>query len=78
MTAEACPRCGTWPVEVSELGQAEPDYLPACSCYPHPPLCPSCRQPLTDGRCEDPTGRCPTPHVLVPVPIVDPLWERQP
>ena len=71
-----CPRCGRGPVEVSIASRADRIFYPACACYPHAPLCISCRQPLVNGRCEDPTGRCPTPHVLVPDPITDPLWEQ--
>lgn len=73
MTSEPCPRCDKHPVEITAMGEREPRYLPACSCYPHPPLCISCRSVLTDdGRCDD--MACAVYDVLQPEPITDPLW----
>ena len=73
MSDDPCPRCSKHPVEITTMGEREPRHLPACSCYPHPPLCVSCRSVLTDdGRCEN--VDCLTPFVLQPDPITDPLW----
>ena len=73
MTAVACPRCRRPPIAVTELGRADPELVPACSCYPHPPLCVCCHQPLEDDRCA--TLGCPVYDVLQPLPDVDPLWD---
>lgn len=74
MTATDCPRCGKSPVEITRMEDAEPRYIAACTCYPHPPLCVSCRSVLTDdGRCDD--IACAVFDVLQPAPITDPLWK---
>lgn len=69
-----CPRCGRAPIEVAELDQPTPRFVPACSCYPHPPACVCCHEPLEDERC--PSLTCPVYAVLQPCPDVDPLWEQ--
>lgn len=67
-----CPRCDKSPIEVARISEAEPWWLPACSCYPHPPLCVVCGEPLEDGRCAG-VG-CQVSGVLQPLPDVDELW----
>lgn len=71
----SCPRCDKHPIEITEIEQAEPAFVSACTCYPHPPRCPLCHQDLEDGRCINLRGVCPVFDQLVPVPDVDPLWE---
>lgn len=68
-----CPRCGKLPVEMTTMGERVPRYMPACACYPHPPLCVSCRARLDESQC--PNMDCPLYAVPQPEPIIDPLWE---
>lgn len=67
-----CPRCGTSPVDVTEIGSMQARRIPACVCWPRPPSCPTCRQPLAAGRCS--SMDCPIYDQVVPVPDVDPLY----
>ena len=71
-TSVPCPRCGRSPVEVSTFGDRVPRFIPACACYPHPPLCVSCRAPLLDGLCAN--MDCPVYAAVQPEPITDPMW----
>jgi hypothetical protein len=72
MTAAPCPRCGKAPIEVVEIGQAEPTHLPACPCYPHPPRCVTCATPVDGAGCT--SLACPLYAVPQPQPDTDPLW----
>lgn len=67
-----CPRCGRSPVEVTRMASPDPEWLPACSCYPHPPRCVSCHADLLDGLCAN--TKCGVYGALQPLPDVDPLW----
>lgn len=74
MTApDSCPRCGTSPVERTEMGDPEPVYVTACTCYPRPPCCITCRVPLIDDRCTKPG--CLLWGEIQPDPITDPLYD---
>ncbi len=66
-----CPRCGTSPIEIASFGAAEPEWTPGCGCYPKSPSCPTCHQPIEDGRCA--TLGCALLDVLIPLPDIDPL-----
>lgn len=70
----ACPRCGTSPVDVEIFSEAETRTLGGCRCYPHPPMCVSCRRPLgDDGRCQ--ALVCPVAGAVQPDPLTDPLYD---
>lgn len=71
----ACPRCERRPVELATMGSSISEYIPACTCYPHPPLCPACSVPLEDDRCVNLAAVCPFFDLLIPSPDVDPLWQ---
>lgn len=73
MSDKSCPRCGKSPVEVTAMGEAEPRYLPACPCYPHPPQCITCGTTIENERC--PNVECFTFDVLQSEPVTDPLWK---
>lgn len=77
MTAPTCPRCDRDLIPlISYARQYGVRWVPACTCFPHPPRCPFCRVAVaTDNRCEN--IECQFVGLIIPLVERDEMWSHK-